>query len=85
MPDTISEAIPTECAQILSQMWDYLDGRMSAESAAAVQAHIAVCPLCRDYESFQARIREAEASLRSRAAAPARLRARILDALTKNV
>jgi anti-sigma factor RsiW len=64
-------------------MWDYLDGRLSREAANTVRAHIAACPPCRDYQAFQERIREAEAALRPRRAAPPDLAARIREAIRK--
>jgi len=36
----------------------YVDGALPAEDGAAVEAHIAVCPSCRDQEAFERGLRE---------------------------
>lgn len=34
------------CGQVLEGLSDYLDGALSPEQVAAVEAHLAGCPLC---------------------------------------
>jgi mycothiol system anti-sigma-R factor len=80
MAERTSERIPVTCERVLSQVWDYLDDRMTPEARTLVQMHMAECPRCSGYEVFQERCRAALAALRARRAPP-HLRSRILDAL----
>ncbi len=45
-----------DCAQIERRLWEYLDGTLPPEEAAAVRAHVARCggcgPACRCCRSF---------------------------------
>jgi anti-sigma factor RsiW len=36
-----------ECAEVAERLWEYLDGELAAEEAAAVDRHLAGCPTCR--------------------------------------
>jgi anti-sigma factor (TIGR02949 family) len=81
MPETISEAIPTECMQVLLHVWDYLDDQLTPDETSALRAHIAECPQCYDYQLFQESFLEALATLRARRGAPWQLRARVLESL----
>ena len=35
-----------ECREVIERLWEYLDGELAAEEAAAVAAHLAGCPTC---------------------------------------
>jgi anti-sigma factor (TIGR02949 family) len=35
-----------ECAEITDRLWEYLDGELAAEEAAAVGQHVAGCSHC---------------------------------------
>jgi mycothiol system anti-sigma-R factor len=38
-----------ECSEVTARLWEYLDGELAAEEAAAVDGHLAVCPFCRPH------------------------------------
>ena len=79
LPD--ASRIPEECLTVLHQLWDLLDDQLPAERTAALRAHIASCPQCREFEHHQERFLEALAALRARTAAPPPLRDRVLRSL----
>lgn len=81
MPETISEVIPTECTEVVLHVWDYLDGQLNLDATTALQAHIAVCPQCYEYQLFQESYLNAVAALRGRSAAPWRIKARVFASL----
>jgi anti-sigma factor RsiW len=49
-----------ECAEVAERLWEYLDGELPAEEAAAVGRHLAGCaacrPRCRRDRAFLARL-----------------------------
>lgn len=87
MPDTLSEVVPTECMEVVLHLWDYLDNQLTAESTTSLRAHIAVCPECYAYQSFQQDFLEALAGLRrpqrAMQRAPWRVKARVLASLAE--
>ncbi len=36
-----------ECAEVTDRLWEYLDGELAAEEAAAVDRHLTACSFCR--------------------------------------
>ena len=38
-----------ECSEVTDRLWEYLDGELAAEEAAAVDRHLASCPYCRPH------------------------------------
>ena len=40
-------ADPHECEQVRSTFSDYLDGELPLEEAARLEAHVGICPRCR--------------------------------------
>lgn len=47
---------PLDCAQVERRLWEYLDGALPREEAAAVRAHLGACvgcgPVCRCCRAF---------------------------------
>ena len=84
MPETLYEAIPGECRHVLLHVWDYLDDQMALEETASLQAHMAECKDCLDYQRFQQRFLDALASVRARQGAPWHVKARIVDLLSSD-
>ncbi len=35
-----------ECREVIDRVWEYLDGELGAEEAAAVHSHLGECPTC---------------------------------------
>lgn len=82
MPETISEAIPAVCVEVISQVWDHLDNQLCGNEADAVRLHMDECAHCRDFERFQVGYREAmRAASTESDIAPWHVRARVLDSL----
>ncbi len=48
-----AEPASVECRQVVVILWDYLDGRLDAEHAKRVRAHIVTCAACLRYQAFQ--------------------------------
>jgi len=36
-----------ECREVIDRLWEYLDGELAAEEAAAIGGHLGECPTCR--------------------------------------
>jgi anti-sigma factor (TIGR02949 family) len=83
MPDTLSEVIPTECMEVVLQLWDYLDHQLTPEATTNLRAHIVVCPECYAYQVFQQDFLEALASTRRPQRAPWRVKTRVLASLVE--
>ena len=35
-----------ECREVIDRLWEYLDGELAAEEAAAIRRHLGECPAC---------------------------------------
>jgi hypothetical protein len=82
MPETIAEAIPTACVEVIQQLWDHLDHHLCSDEGDIVELHIAECAHCRGFERFQVGYRDAMRAVRpGSGVAPWHVRARVLDAL----
>jgi anti-sigma factor RsiW len=86
-PPTIGERVlpaPIECETAVRRLWDYLDGRLSADAHREVEAHLATCAGCPSHFRFARRIQTAlpwSSAPRTGDAADERLRQRVLAAL----
>jgi anti-sigma factor (TIGR02949 family) len=77
----MNESEPIDCRAVTHQLYEFLDGELSAAAKARVQAHLADCAHCFELADFEtAYLRFLEARARARGA-PAHLRRRILDEL----
>jgi hypothetical protein len=82
MPETISEAVPAACVEVIRQVWDHLDEHLCSDEADTVRLHMDECAHCAGFERFQIGYRDAMRSVRpDPGVAPWHVRARILDAL----
>lgn len=70
-----------DCEAVMRQLWDYLDGELTAERLAAVQEHLALCEHCHPHVEFERSFLAAVARSRRRHSDPARLRHDLLHAL----
>jgi hypothetical protein len=83
MPETISEAVPAACVEVIRQFWDHLDDQLCSDELDSVRLHMVECAHCRGFERFQIGYRKAMRSERAEpAVAPWHVRARVLDALS---
>jgi mycothiol system anti-sigma-R factor len=46
-----------ECAEALHRIYQFLDGELTAEKAAAIQRHLDLCPPCIGAFEFEAELR----------------------------
>jgi len=82
MPETIYEAVPAACVEVIRQVWDHLDDQLCSDDAEVVQLHLDECAHCRGLERLQIGYRDAMRAVRPRPViAPWHIRARVLDAL----
>jgi anti-sigma factor (TIGR02949 family) len=75
---------PLTCPQAAGQLYPYLDGAMTGESRAVLEAHLDGCPSCADRLAFS---RALEATVRRRLReepVPPGLRARVRQALARS-
>jgi anti-sigma factor (TIGR02949 family) len=72
---------PLDCAEVVRALWEYLDGRASAERAGALEEHLASCEGCRAHFAFEERLVKTIARLRKQHSDPARLREEVLAVL----
>jgi anti-sigma factor (TIGR02949 family) len=72
------EMIP--CDQVIRRLWDYVDGELDPESAAALRAHLDMCSRCLPQYDFQKAYR-AFALRTSSQVVPPHLRRRVFEAI----
>ena len=73
--------LSASCVEVLRHLWDYLDDEITPAGAERLQAHIAGCSTCRQYEGYQACFLETIATLRTNIDAPRELRERLAGKL----
>lgn len=71
-----------ECLEALSRLYEYLDGELAAEDAAAVRHHMEVCQGCFPFLQFCTSFQDAlHRAADGQPTAPIRLRSTIADLL----
>jgi anti-sigma factor (TIGR02949 family) len=70
-----------DCAAVVRSLWEYLDGRASAELVGGIEEHLDRCEGCRAHFAFEERLVQTIAALRREHSDPARLREAVLRAL----
>ena len=70
-----------DCDAVMQQLWDYLDGELSAERMAAIRAHLAVCARCYPQYEFERAFLTALDGAQREHSNPAGLRSRVTAAL----
>ena len=70
-----------DCASVVRDLWEYLDGRASTANAEEIEAHLAWCDGCRAHFAFEERLVQTLGQLRRKHSDPARLRAKVLGVL----
>lgn len=69
------------CGEAMSVLWDFLDGELSDERAAAIRAHLEACRPCHKHHEFERAFLEAVAAARETDPAPPALRSRVTTLL----
>src|SRR5262249_28235128 len=64
----------TKCEDLEPLLTPYVDGEATAEQRAAIEAHFAGCPSCREYADAEAHARELLRACRDRLVTPAPVR-----------
>ena len=72
------------CAEMLKQVYDCLDGRLTPERRAEIEAHIGKCPCCLKAYDFEARLLAAIKAPCTEDAKIRDLRGQILKALEQD-
>lgn len=49
----MSARAPLDCADVLRQLWDYLDGELDPARVALIEAHLVVCRRCPEHVRFE--------------------------------
>jgi anti-sigma factor (TIGR02949 family) len=73
-----------DCESVMRQLWDYLDGELTLERAAAIRAHIEMCQRCYPQHEFERSFLDAVAASAREHSNSERLRASLMDALRAN-
>ncbi len=80
-PDHVHDHEMLDCETVMRQLWDYLDGELSAERMAAIRAHLAMCARCYPQYEFERAFLDALDRAQHEHSDPARLSDRVAAAL----
>lgn len=72
-----------ECEDALRRLQEFLDGELEGMTAREVEAHFETCTRCYPRLRFERSFRDAVVRAATRTAAPARLRERLLQAISE--
>jgi anti-sigma factor (TIGR02949 family) len=70
-----------DCAEVVRDLWEYLDHRASEAQAAEIEAHLAWCDGCRAHFAFEERLVRTIAGLRRQHSDPVQLRTEVMALL----
>ena len=73
-----------DCERALAELYAYLDGELTLERRTVITTHIEVCSPCSDRYSFESELRQV-VSIRCQEQVPDELRARIVEALRREL
>jgi anti-sigma factor (TIGR02949 family) len=79
--DGLKPDAPLDCAEVVRNLWEYLDRRANPELVDAIDEHLARCVGCQAHFEFERRLVTNLAALRGRHSDPARLRNEVLEVL----
>jgi anti-sigma factor (TIGR02949 family) len=74
-------ALPPECVDVLQHVWDYLDHQLTPEATERLSTHLASCPQCFEYKTFQENFLDALRAIRDRPGASPELRDKVIESL----
>ena len=70
-----------DCHDVMRQLWDYLDGELTADRMEAIRAHLTMCKRCYPQYEFERAFLEAVAHVQPDHSNPTALRDRVMGAL----
>ena len=72
-----------DCAAVMRQLWDYLDGELDAEREEALRMHLSMCERCTGHAEFDRLFLQAVKTARTEAPSAQPLRLRVANALVE--
>lgn len=72
-----------DCHTVMRQLWDYLDGELTAERSDAIRRHVEMCSRCRPHSEFERAFLVAVKQSRHEHSQPERLRGALVKALAE--
>ena len=70
-----------DCESVMRQLWDYLDGELTADRKTAIRSHLELCRRCHPQFRFEQAFLDAVAASAPAHSDPDRLRSKLLAAL----
>ena len=70
-----------DCAAVMKQLWDYLDGELSPERVQAIEAHVKMCGRCSPQVEFERAFLKALMAARAEVTNEGSLRDRVVTQL----
>lgn len=70
-----------DCRSAMQQLWDYVDGELTADRMKAVERHLAECAGCHPHAEFAERFLAALHQTRTDRSCPAEVRAKVMATL----
>jgi len=72
-----------DCAAVMRQLWDFLDGELDSERERALRMHLSMCERCTGHAEFDRLFLEAIKTVRVQAPSALPLRLRVANALVE--
>lgn len=70
-----------DCESVMRQLWDYLDGELTADRKTVIRSHLELCRRCHPQYRFEQSFLDAVAASAPAHSDPDRLRSKLLVAL----
>lgn len=70
-----------DCESVMRQLWDYLDGELTADRRSAIRSHLELCKRCHPQHQFEQSFLDAVAASAPAHSNPGRLREKLMAAL----
>ncbi len=77
-----AKAPMVDCDTVMRQLWDFLDGELTAERSEVIRHHVEMCSRCRPHSEFERAFLAAVKRSRREHTHPERLRGVLLAALS---
>jgi anti-sigma factor (TIGR02949 family) len=82
MTPSVTTVPPVDCGAAIRQLWDYLDGELTAERMEGIRRHLESCDACLPHADFARRFLDELHGLRpAERQAPDEVRAKVRAAL----